>query len=177
MSSVVEEQIRDSDSHSFPHPLFDNKVTVVSKSGTGEEFCEFVDGLKHGEWSRWFDKWRKSGSGKYVDGQRHGKFMFWYKSGLLASECTYVKGNLHGIVRNWYESGALKEERRYRHGKLHGESILWFDVCPENLELEGMKSRTFYVLGKKHGTENIWHQNGALCSNIVYEMGKQVVPR
>ena len=126
------------------------------------------DGLTNGGKAEVGNMWTGKGTESLCFGTR---------AGLLASECTYVKGNLHGIVRNWYESGALKEERRYRHGKLHGESILWFDVCPENLELEGMKSRTFYVLGKKHGTENIWHQNGALCSNIVYEMGKQVVPR
>ncbi len=102
---------------------------------------EFLDGKRHGAYT----KWRSTGvlyeQGTYINGLQEGKWTHYHHNGVVYSINQYVNGKKHGLYESWESDGRKSGEGNYQDGKAVGRHRAWFhgklyyDVDYENGEI------------------------------------------
>jgi antitoxin component YwqK of YwqJK toxin-antitoxin module len=88
------------------------------------------------------------------------------QTGLEEEKIFYLSGALYAWLRAdlrtyFYENGTVKTVEPYQEGLLHGEVVLYW---PNGQ----MKRRVHFVLGVRHGLDQIWDETGLLVDEDHY---------
>lgn len=67
----------------------------------------------------------------------------------------------------FYDDGTLRTVESYLDGVLHGEALLYWP----NGQL---KRKCQFVQGTRHGTDQMWSEEGVLVDEARYERGKWI---
>lgn len=90
-------------------PTFENPF-----EGELVEIRNYVNGVLHGEWKKFFhDQFKKLGQvetlGNYVNGALHGEYKWYHENGQLRAIGTMTHGEQMGEWKYYHEDGTLKE--------------------------------------------------------------------
>ena len=61
----------------------------------------------------------------YVNGVKHGEEIEYYDNNQIAHTCNYVNGDLHGILKRYYSNGNLECEENYEYNYREGASCYY----------------------------------------------------
>jgi antitoxin component YwqK of YwqJK toxin-antitoxin module len=59
------------------------------------------------------------------EGLREGEFKRWYGNGRIREQRFYRNGKLEGAYKSWYENGQISAHGFYKNGKWEGERRVW----------------------------------------------------
>ena len=169
-----------------------NGVKVVhyiggfQETGVPKEEYNFLDGVKHGDFSTFYETGELEITGKYTNGVREKIIKRYYKSGNLKAEEYYNEGSKEGKWIEYYESGKIMSSKNYELDKLKGEffryditnseiiySINYIDNLKHGLETNFFAScqpkiEINYNNGKKDGEEIEYYESGEIKSKLMY---------
>ena len=106
------------------------------ENGTPREECSYVNGIKHGSYTQWFEKGSfVDTKGKYRKGHQHGEWKYFYETGGINKIQHFDEGKLSGSSLGYYTNSKLQSKTNYtiikdsRKGKVqsvpHGEWIFY----------------------------------------------------
>ena len=103
---------------------FTGKYVGYYENGTDKnrqlkEEIIYVDGVKDGGYTYWYQNGKKKEEGNFKDGELEGTYILWYQNGQKQIEATtsYIVG--------WYENGQQRGEENYKNGKKDGLWTFW----------------------------------------------------
>jgi len=97
-----------------------------SEPETWEE-GQYVDGRKHGAWTRYRADGTKIAHEEYDHGLETGVWRTWYPDGAVESETTYERGAADGPHTEWHPNGVKRWQGQFRNGKREGTWYQWDD--------------------------------------------------
>jgi antitoxin component YwqK of YwqJK toxin-antitoxin module len=80
----------------------------------------YLDGIKHGLKTRWYENGQKSDESNYVDGHRQGVVTNWYENGQKSVEANFVGGEQQGLTTAWHKNEQKKAEVNFVGGIKQG---------------------------------------------------------
>ena len=157
----------------------DSKYTWYYKNGVveGQKYCKegkrlgdsvpnFLYGVKHGEFTSFYDNGQIKERGSYVNGIQHGEFTSFYDNGQIKERGNYVNGKKHGEFTSYYDSGQVEERENFVDGKKHGKYAWYYN--------NGMvKGQGHFVDGKKHGEYNWYYDSGQVKEQLSFKRGEK----
>ncbi len=158
-------------------------------SGQEKVKGNYLDGLKHGSWTHYFENGGVLGEEhfdhniavkkhwmKHENGKTHWSAEFDEKGttlqpvkvytpeGTLIKQFSMKEGKYHGKYFDWYPSGVLKLDGKQEMGFLDGEVLQYFE--------NGMPwIFSNYKKGKLQGKLQRWHENGNVAFKAEYVDG------
>jgi len=123
-----------------------------------------------GGYQSWYSDGQKKETGQFIDGLKHGEWTYWTKTPW--QDDMFPGANGHASIRssNVYSCNmntAKKETIIYIRGKKEGESLGFF--ANGDLSYTGK-----YENSLKEGRWNFWRTNGQLRSIIDYKKGNEI---
>ncbi len=84
--------------------------------GNGQlaELTSYENGIKQGEWKRWFEDGSILNEANYVNDQLDGKAVFYHPNGAIEQQGYYHHGQKAGLWQLYDEQGLLLEEEEYK---------------------------------------------------------------
>ncbi len=92
--------------------------TVLHVDGIPAVQTHFVDGVPHGDSTRWYTDGTKERELHYDRGRVDGADIIWYPSGQISSKEHYENGQRHGLSTTWESDGSVSFQRCYRNGEV-----------------------------------------------------------
>ena len=126
-------------------------------------------GRRVGEWSWFYESGAPKKSGRYEDGQPVGEWREWYRSGPLRRRGVWADGTPHGFWRQLYENGQLASEGAFDRGRREGYWTTWY-------EAGGIDTRATYRAGELEGLFKRWDPSGELVTVGSYAAGERSGP-
>jgi antitoxin component YwqK of YwqJK toxin-antitoxin module len=129
---------------------------------------EWMNPMRDGIWSEWYENGKKKWEETYKDGEKDGFWTEWYWNGQKSYEQTYTDGKLfvsntwdkkgnimvkdgNGLHTGWYDSGGKRFEETYKDGRQDSLWTVWYE--------NGQKEREFtYKDGEKDGKWTEWYE-------------------
>lgn len=101
-----------------------NGVETKYRSSTGAVFShtDWMNGLQHGDETKYNKNGGKSQQCNWVDGKRHGQCSWFHPNGNVSTERTYVKGKKHGILKSYNKNGKLSYTEMFENDKQVGKT-------------------------------------------------------
>lgn len=87
-------------------------------NGQQEVEEHFVEGVSHGERTRWYRNGARHSLEQIDHGKVSGPYSEWYDNGQLAVKMTLRDGQPDGLAEAWHRSGALKSRSHLARGKI-----------------------------------------------------------
>ena len=94
------------------------------QNGSKKEEAEYVDGIKHGKWSSWHENHRKNSIGWYIGDLKSGLWQSWFENGQLSSIVMF-EDKLEGMISEITSDSFLYKAVKHNEGLLNG-SCYWF---------------------------------------------------
>lgn len=99
-------------------------------NGTKQIKQTYLDGLKEGEWSIWYEDGTPQKEGLIKEGKQHGIYREYYSNGNLRYEYQYDQDRKIGTWKGWYDDGTRYTVREFSNDTLHGK-VLVYDEAGE----------------------------------------------
>ncbi len=116
---------------------------------------DYLYGIKHGNYTRYYADGKKNIEGKYFNGEFHGDWIWYHDNGEISMKGSYFHGDHTGNWETYFKSGKLKEKYSYKFGKLEGPN--------ETYNEEGVLTRVIpYKNDKIHGERMFYSPEGKL---------------
>jgi antitoxin component YwqK of YwqJK toxin-antitoxin module len=80
----------------------------------------YINGIKNGLSTSYYEDGKESRSEYYLNGQLNGLSEVWHANGRKSSEGSYINGEPDGKQVAWYEDGKLNAIHNYKNGRLIG---------------------------------------------------------
>ena len=137
------------------------------ENGNSKEigFYHKKTGLKHGEWTYYFETGKIKQRARYIDGKNEGEWKYFYENGGLWKINYYQDGRPVRKWKEYFETGKLKRIGSYKNGKRSGK---WKKYWSNNGKLQKTGS---FKLGKREGEWKHYYNNGNLKKTIHYQNG------
>ena len=139
-------------------------IESIQYSDTFNTKSGFVDFVKR------FEEYYETGQIKHLKlrkkGKENGLEYFWYENGQKSLQTQWVNGKKNGIEIGWHENGELNFIHSYKDGKFHGYQQVFYE---NGNPFGGIPP--YYVNGLKHGRSTLYHEDGYLLYESVYDMG------
>ena len=107
----------------------------------------------------------------YVDGVKDGGYTYWYQNGKKKEEGNFRDGENDGLLTQWYENGqkGIETNTRYIVGWYENTSyiVAWY----ENGQKKGEGNSKY---GKQEGLWTFWDKEGNVTKTETYKKGKLV---
>jgi antitoxin component YwqK of YwqJK toxin-antitoxin module len=116
---------------------FTGKCYDNYKSGKLKNECDFLNGLKHGDYKSYHENGQLETEGKYEEDKEEQHWKFYYETGKLECEGKYIKTKREGIWRFYHKNGNVAAEgnmlndiedgywkKFHENGKLESEGML-----------------------------------------------------
>ena len=137
--------------------LFYKKFTDVPFNGEiiGNQQGSFTNGLKNGNWVRFFENGQLKSKGNFVNGTLNGIWEFFNQNGTLIRKQNYLYGKIDGELKIFHKNGNLKVEKFYINSFLEG-MFDYFDEVGKLYKIETWEKgilieRGHYENGIKEG--------------------------
>jgi len=88
---------------------------------SGPDRGSFKEGLRHGEWTSFYENGQVKNRGRYLAGQKEGLWSGYYRSGQLFYQGAYKANQKDGPWVSYYEDDTLFYRGAYLLGKETGE--------------------------------------------------------
>ena len=88
---------------------------------SGPDRGSFKEGLRHGEWTSFYENGQVKNRGRYLAGQKEGMWSGYYRSGQLFYRGAYKANQKDGPWVSYYEDDTLFYRGAYLLGKETGE--------------------------------------------------------
>lgn len=140
----------------------------------------YLDAVKNGECTWYYENGQKNELVTYKMGKMHGKGSEWYENGNLRVEAYFENGKASDSVYIYHENGHLKRRYFMDEGKVRGAFETWYENGQKELAttmiddfFEGKYER-WYENGQKafesikkkgvdkEGTVKEWNEDGSL---------------
>lgn len=141
-----------------------SKVVEESNGVTTDRYTVDKDGLKHGEFRRYFGKDTLAELSNYVHGLLDGTRTIYDEHGNVEITETYVRDTMHGPYRELFDDGKVKREGEYVHGAMQG---IWKRYYPDG----GLIEEVTIVDNMENGPFVEYHENGKLRAKGQYLEG------
>ena len=102
---------------------FTGDRTVLHVDGIPAVQTHYVDGVPHGQSTRWYTDGTKERELHYDRGRIVGADIIWYPSGQKSSEEYYENGQRHGLSTFWESDGSASSQLCYRRGEVSDVSV------------------------------------------------------
>jgi len=102
----------------------DNIYTDEHDDGTYSKGI-YVDGLKQGEWIKYYSSGKKFIVANYINDTLEGSVKSYYKNGSIQAENNYLKGKLNGISKQFDIKGKPIREISYQNNLIFGNCIYY----------------------------------------------------
>lgn len=113
---------------------------------------EYVNGVKHGKYTRYNFYGNKTIDGNYLNGNQDGKWITYHDNGQIENIRYYSNANLHGKGKDYYKNGNTEREFIYEYGDAVGQWI--------NYHKNGKKDTTTeYDSNNIHGRKVFFDDN------------------
>ena len=99
----------------------------------------------------------------YKNGLKFGEFVEYYSTGIVKATRNYLEDKLHGFSKEFDESYRLRKIYIYKNGELDNKQVVYNSYTGKPLREYN------YVLGKKHGVENIYDLEGVKIASTTYK--------
>lgn len=93
------------------------------ENGQKEMHGEFKNGMRHGQWTYWFQDGRKWTESLYENDLRVGKSVVWRESGFKNYEGMYSQGKPHGTWTFYDVDGSRNKDVMFEHGQKINEMV------------------------------------------------------
>lgn len=90
---------------------------------SGPDSGSFKKGLRHGEWTSFYENGQVKNRGRYLLGQKEGMWLGYYRSGQLFYQGAYKADKKDGPWVSYYEDNTLFYRGAYLLGEEDGEWI------------------------------------------------------
>ena len=90
---------------------------------SGPDSGSFKKGLRHGEWTSFYENGQVKNRGRYLLGQKEGMWLGYYRSGRLFYQGAYKADKKDGPWVSYYEDNTLFYRGAYLLGEEDGEWI------------------------------------------------------
>lgn len=136
-----------------------------------EEYFQ-VNGIKEGEYKKYYDNGILIETCNYFNNNREGECKtFYWENGKLWGIKYYINNKLEGKAKTFYwENGKLWGLCYYVDNKLEGEYKTYHATLGSSEDK--LKSVSNYVNGVRQGVETYYHENGKLKKIINYNNGE-----
>lgn len=95
--------------------------SVISYSnGLTAEKIEYLNGLRHGLYEKWFRDGTLSFQSRYENGLQHGKTISWWNNAHKRSQSNFENGVAQGAQFQWYTNGSIFKEIHLVDGREQG---------------------------------------------------------
>lgn len=94
-------------------------------NGNTAEIINYKNGIKDGDFKKWFEDGTLSFEAFYVNGKRNGVSRSWWFNGNMRSESHYKNGQVNGVQKQWYVSGEKFKEMTIVNGVEEGMQKAW----------------------------------------------------
>jgi TPR repeat protein len=162
------------------------KYKVVSSKGITKYEAVYVDSLREGKSTWYYDDGKINGENNYKKGVLDGNWKTYYEDGKIWQEGTYKNGNYDGNLKGYYKNGVLRVDCTYSDGKLWNISIYnkpdgtssgcsFKDGAGEvkwYYDDGKLNEDKHYKNGVQDGEYKSYYENGALWSDYIYQDGK-----
>jgi antitoxin component YwqK of YwqJK toxin-antitoxin module len=107
---------------------------VDDKSQNVAMIENYVNDVKHGDVTEYFDDGTIKSTGKYENGIKVGKFITNHTNGKPMLSENYKNGKLHGYMIGYDETGKILGRRYYKNGDELRDKALekWLKYCKDN---------------------------------------------
>ena len=112
-------------------------------NGSQASEMEYVEGKKHGRYTKWFANGHPSYECCYQEGKKHGRALSWWRNGHLRTRSNYDQGIPHGKQMQWYISGTKFKKINLVYGKEEGLQQSWRKNGKLYNNYEAKNGRTF----------------------------------
>jgi antitoxin component YwqK of YwqJK toxin-antitoxin module len=123
----------------------------------------YLNGMLHGEVSKYDEQGRLISVYNYKSKQYHGSFTEYYNNGKIKKRGRYNDGTSTGTWQEYYYSGQLMREIVYSFGSLVSMKEWW--------ENGNRKARSKFYDGKPADTMMTWYENGQMEKMLRYAAG------
>lgn len=116
--------------------------TSYFKNGHKATTITYVNGLREGHWTKWYDNGRIQEEGDFHLNKLSGTWHSYFKDGRKATEMHYLDGLKDGAWTKWYDNGQVEESGTFHANKLTGRWLGYFkDGSPaqEHYYQDGLK--------------------------------------
>lgn len=115
------EFLLDEEGQLIPH----GRWTLYWSNGRKKTEITYIEGVRHGPRTSWYEGGQLWIEGRHVNGKSHGKWTIWYSNGRPAQEFNYVRGAEMGTRTEWYTNGKMRSRGDYVNGKKQGTFTHW----------------------------------------------------
>jgi antitoxin component YwqK of YwqJK toxin-antitoxin module len=115
----------------------------------------YVNGLKEGLQTEWYESGVKSKEVNYTNGKEHGSTIGWHENGNVEFKGHNIAGLAEGLVEAWHENGTKMSQVSYTKDKREGSYIEWHSNGVKFTEMN-------YKDGLENGDEIAWNKNGVM---------------
>ena len=144
----------------------DGKLVVYHKeSNVRKEIQHYSEGKPAGSWTKKLPNKQIIGKYSYLDGVRHGVFTEWYENGTRAKKGIYQEGQLNGAFFEYTKLGRMKRSILYDKGKKIGIERFWYSGGARQRNLSRNDA------GRLDGRWQAWHENGRIKTRREYRKG------
>lgn len=112
----------------------------VSENGQVLREEQYLDGLRHGMWKRFYPDGTLRSEGNYGDDLRDGTWLAYFPGGQPESKNEYRRGVVHGEQIYWRENGSIMSREVFHEGRQadgrsyeawdeHGQETAWVEYA------------------------------------------------
>lgn len=143
------------------------KQTITYKYANGAPYItqEYLNGQKHGNYTKYYLSGKKMLTGTYINNMQHGDWTWYYENGGIEVVTPYHLNDKMGENSYYYEDGAVNYKRTYAYNELIGTHSSYFDDGT-------LKTETNYKNGKVHGKKTNYDVSGKVQIIRFYNEGK-----
>ncbi len=149
------------------------------KNGTGHAMAfypngqkrfdiEYLNGVKHGSYIRYYGNGQVSTKGKYFNDNMTGEWIWHHPNGEIDMETDYVMGYQEGSVVRYYDNGQISQTYTNKNRKLEGENK-YFD------RHGNLNTINTYKYGELHGFKRFFDPETGKLNHIRYYNHGRVV--
>lgn len=131
-----------------------------------EQWCEKQgeEGVKHGNYQKWYPSGARREAGHYKDGDKSGEWTAWYEGGQINWQAEYYDGVKAGPYLAFFENGQKRAEGLYEDDEMDGRWRVYHKTG--KLAEEGD-----YVGGRKDGRWTYYNNRGRKERLVTYKEG------
>ena len=136
---------------------------------TGEINGSFINGKKHGKWTRYYNNGRMFSISNYYLGVKNGNFITFSENGQFIEKGKYKNNLEDGLWLRFFENGKINYKGKFINGKKTGVWVGYY----YNGQLEYKGS---FKNGKKDGIWEFYSSNGMKYNEFsgIYKNGNKI---
>ena len=130
-------------------------VTYNYPNGNPYIAVEYLNGIRHGNYSKYYYSGEKMLTGSYLSNIQHGEWTYFFEDGTVEAKTTYLLNEKMGDDIYNYKNGQINSKRTFQYDLREGDQTIYF-------EDGAVKTFTPYKRDKKHGKQINYSKSGKI---------------